>query len=370
MKLSNIISGRDNNFNIIRMIAALAVLITHAFALAIGTGEAEPFRDTLGMTMGSIAVDVFFVASGFLVAASLLTGKGIVEFFWARFLRLFPALLVMLLLTVFGLGIFFTSLPLNSYLTDTKIYIYLLKNVTLIMGVGYQLPGVFEGNPFRNAVNGSLWTMPFEIKMYGILAVIYFVLRAIKKINSFSLFGVVILISAIVAGFWVATSYFYFSGKGPFAKLFFMFFSGAAFYVMKERIVLSKTIFCLAVTGLIFSPLINKDIFFVVYLVTIAYVLFYMAYVPSGFIRRYNQVGDYSYGLYIYSFPVQQTVAALIPGVSVLLMLVISTVVTFLLAALSWHLIERRVLNLKKFFIDRTRVILSVGRTSESVRAS
>ena len=80
MKLSNFTQGgRDNNFNLIRVIAALAVLITHSFALAIGTGDAEPFQQTLGMTMGTIAVDIFFITSGFLVTASLLTRQSIIE---------------------------------------------------------------------------------------------------------------------------------------------------------------------------------------------------------------------------------------------------------------------------------------------------
>ena len=73
MHLSDFTAGRDNNFNLIRMAAALAVLVSHAFALAIGKSAAEPFQALLGMTMGSIAVDVFFLTSGFLVTASLLS---------------------------------------------------------------------------------------------------------------------------------------------------------------------------------------------------------------------------------------------------------------------------------------------------------
>ena len=99
MKLSDFTSGRDNNFNLIRIIAALAVLVTHSFALATGTSAAEPFQKTLGMTIGSIAVDIFFITSGFLVTGSLLTRKSFIdfiEFVWARVLRIFPALLVML----------------------------------------------------------------------------------------------------------------------------------------------------------------------------------------------------------------------------------------------------------------------------------
>lgn len=98
MKLSHYTQGRDNNFNLIRIVAAMAVLITHSFAL---TGLAEPFRDSLGMSMGDIAVDIFFITSVFLVTASILTRQSALEFLWARILRIYPALLVMLFITVF-----------------------------------------------------------------------------------------------------------------------------------------------------------------------------------------------------------------------------------------------------------------------------
>jgi peptidoglycan/LPS O-acetylase OafA/YrhL len=130
VKLAELARGTDNNFNLLRMGAALAVLITHSFALAIGTGDAEPLRGSLGMTLGSISVDIFFITSGFLVTGSLLTRQNLIEFIWARVLRIFPALIAMLGLTVFGLGCFFTSLPLSSYLADTKTFAAIQEGLT------------------------------------------------------------------------------------------------------------------------------------------------------------------------------------------------------------------------------------------------
>ena len=362
MKLSNLAQGRDNNFNLIRIVAALAVLVTHSFALATGTGDAEPFRERLGMTMGSIAVDIFFITSGFLVAASLLTRQSVIEFVWARVLRIFPALLVMLILTVFGLGVFFTTLSLTSYLTDSGTYFYLLKCATLITGVAENLPGVFDGNPYKNAVNGSLWTMPYEIRMYAILAVIWLALRLIKN-GGVRPFQLAIISSFIVAGVLVVARHFYLPAGGQFERLFFMFFSGAAFYVLKEQITLSRSYFWLAVIALLASAMANKHAFFVIYELSISYVLFYVVFIPSGFIRKYNQLGDYSYGIYIYAFPVQQSVAALVPGISILSMLLISASATILLAAFSWHLLERRALGLKGLYVGYTRRMLSTGLT-------
>jgi peptidoglycan/LPS O-acetylase OafA/YrhL len=92
--------------------------------------------------------------------------------------------------------------------------------------------------------------------------------------------------------------------------------------------------------------------------VTIGYALLFLAYVPGGFIRGYNRFGDISYGIYIYAFPVQQAVVASFPGASVMVVIVLSTLVTIPLAMLSWHLVEKRALNLKGRAVDFTRRFL------------
>ena len=366
MKLSNYSQGRDNNFNLIRIVAALAVLVTHSFALAIGSGDAEPFRESLGMTMGSIAVDVFFITSGFLVTSSLLNRQSTIEFIWARVLRIFPALLVMLFLTVFALGVFFTSTPMPTYLSSGITFTYLAKCATLFMGVSYTLPGVFDSNPYKSAVNGSLWTLPYEVRMYAILAIVWIALRITPKLRP-TAFQIIVVTFAFSAGILLLANHFYFHSESYFLKLFFMFFAGAAFYVLREYIVLSRWLFWLFVIGLSIA-ISNKYVFFVVYVLAIGYILFYLAYVPSGVIRRYNQLGDYSYGVYIYAFPVQQAVAALIPGVSVPQMMILSATITIVLATLSWHLLEKRCLSLKAHYVGHTRNLLAFGLTRQSTR--
>jgi peptidoglycan/LPS O-acetylase OafA/YrhL len=104
MRLIEAAQGKDNNFNLIRLIAALAVLVTHSFAIATGNPELEPLRGWLGMTIGDFAVDAFFITSGFLVTASLARRQSGLEFVCARVLRIYPALLVMVALTVFVVG--------------------------------------------------------------------------------------------------------------------------------------------------------------------------------------------------------------------------------------------------------------------------
>lgn len=360
MKLAEFTAGRDNNFNLIRMAAAYAVLVTHSFALAIGRGAAEPLHGTLGMTLGTIAVDIFFLTSGFLVSASLLTRRSTMEFLWARVLRIFPALFVMLLVTVFGIGLFFTTLSGPSYLTDPKLYKYFLKNLTLIGGVAYRLPGVFETTPFPNAVNGSLWTMPYELWMYGILAAVWVLWWPAPKIRR-KAFEVSIIAGAAWAGVYVVLAHFGVTEQRLFWRLFFMFFTGSAFFVLRGRIILSHSVFIACLAGLLLSAY-HPRLFSIVYIATLAYILFYIAYIPSGLIRAYNRLGDYSYGVYIYAFPVQQSIAASVSGVSVLSMAIYSSIITLILAALSWHLLEKHALKRKGRFADHTRKLWEWAR--------
>lgn len=359
MKLSHYAQGRDNNFNLIRIVAAMAVLITHSFALAIGSGRAEPFRDSLGMTMGDIAVDVFFITSGFLVTASILTRKSALEFLWARVLRIYPALLVMLFITVFISGVAFTSVSITTYWSSSQTYLYLARCATLLAGVAFNLPGVFEGNPYPNAVNGSLWTMPHEVRMYGILVLVWLGLRS-KPEWRLPVFRNTLVAFALAAALYVLAEHLYSHPSSNFPKLFCMFFSGAAFYVLRDHIALNPWVFGMFVIGLI-STTGSKHAFFIVYIFAIAYVLFYLAYIPSGPIRKYNKLGDYSYGIYIYAFPVQQSVAALMPGVTVLQMVVISAAITMALAVLSWHFLEKPVLRHKAYLLGRTRRLLALN---------
>lgn len=359
MKLSEFSKDRNNNFNLIRIAAAYAVLITHSFAIVMGTGDAEPLRDLLGVTLGSIAVDIFFITSGFLVTASLLARQSTIEFIWARILRIYPALFVMLFLTVFGMGLFFTTVPWEVYLSSVETYKYFIKCLFLFAGIEYWLPGVFEGNPYARAVNGSLWTMPNEVKMYAILVIIWMTLRIVPMYRS-AIFKLSIIIGAIVSGVILLMAHFkVFSELSQFPRLFFMFFTGASFFLLKDKIVMSRWYFYALLSMLLLSTF-SQQIFLIVYIMTLAYLLFFLAYIPRGFIRRYNQLGDYSYGVYIYAFPVQQSLVALFPEISVMQMVIFSSLITMTLAVMSWHFLEKYFLGLKEHYIGHTNKLLTI----------
>jgi len=354
--LSHYANSRDNNFNLIRFVAAVLVLYTHSFALTTGDPNAEPLRLSLGMTWGTIAVDVFFITSGFLIAGSYFRNRNLVAFTWARILRITPALVLAMVFCVFGVGLYFTTNPRAEYLSDAMTVKYFLRNITLYLGVAYRLPGVFAALPFPGAVNGSLWTLPHEIHMYTYLAVVGTVLNQVRpRLSDGVLRRVFLVLAACGLAANLANHFLGFTAPET-THLFAMFFVGVAFYVGRESVRLNGGLFAACAVSLAVS-LIQRDAFFVVYNLVLAYLIFYVAYVPGGAVRRFNQMGDYSYGIYIYAFPVQQSLVALNPGITGGRLMLAATGLTFGLAFLSWHLVEKRFLRLKNRYVVLERML-------------
>lgn len=343
--LSDYAGSRDNNFNLIRFIAAMLVLYSHSFALATGVADAEPMRAALGITWGSVAVDVFFVSSGFLIAASYFSRSNFWAFTWARMLRILPGLWVAVGFCVFVVGMAFTTLSTTEYLSHSLTWRYVLENSVLLFGIEYRLPGVFKDLPWEDAVNGSLWTLPNEVKMYIILALTLLALGKLSKgrpvLVKYCLFAIAVL--SVLTN--IANHHYGFT-KASFVHLFSMFFVGASFYAWRESVRMSSGLASLMLLAVLVSAS-HREIFFVVYLLCLPYLTLFAAYVPGGRIRNFNRYGDYSYGIYIYAFPVQQSVAAMVAGISVAGMTALSTPITLILAYLSWHLVEKRCLKLK-----------------------
>ena len=138
--LKDVCEGRDNNLNLIRMIAAVGVLVSHAWPLSLGPGTPEPLSAAVGQSLGSLSVLVFFVISGFLIPRSFERQPTLASWLRARCLRLAPALAVVLLLTVLVLGPLVTTLPLADYARRPETLTYVPRNLSLALGQS-GLPG-------------------------------------------------------------------------------------------------------------------------------------------------------------------------------------------------------------------------------------
>lgn len=341
------IGGRDNNFNLLRFTAAFMVLFSHSFALSTGDANTEPLRAWLAMTPGSIAVDIFFVASGFLVTGSLMARQNVLQFLVARALRIYPGLIVAVLLTTLVVGLFFSTYAFSEFITLRETWSYMFHNMTLVAprGILFSLPGAFSSVPWAGVVNGSLWTLPYEVRMYALLAVVWVVLSLLLKGARQVWAGRVSILIAVAALAW------HFGSRGDSQitagpQLTAMFFIGSAMYAYRNRIPMSWPLF-LAACGITAVAALDSATFFYSYMVTLPYMVMFVAYVPGGAIRGFNKIGDVSYGLYIYAFPVQQVSVALIPGIGPWELLAVSSAGTLALAFVSWHLIEKPALALK-----------------------
>jgi len=338
--------GKDNNFNLLRFVAAFLVLYSHSYALSLGTGLAEPLRKYISMTPGTMAVDIFFITSGFLVTRSLFFRGSIVDFVAARILRIYPALIVAVMVTTVVVGLYFSASHFWMFMKDEQTIKYLVSNCLGATGRALYLPGAFLENPYKMAVNGSLWTLPVEIKMYGSLAALWVVALVVFKDFKNYFKWIVLLVPPVAA-----VLHIYFDGygfkEGSGARLLYLFYAGCACYVLRNKIKMNMFVFFALCCVVIASLFAGKTVFFWVYMLAIPYVVMYVAYVPAGVVRVYNRCGDYSYGIYIYAFPVQQMVAATMSPLAPMEMFAYSATITFMLAYFSWNLIEKRALKLK-----------------------
>lgn len=347
-------NGRDNNFNLIRMIAAWSVLISHSWPLAWGFGTPEPLSGLIGFPLGTTAVVVFFAISGFFITQSFDRSASLLDFTIARVLRIFPALIITLLLIVMIMGPLMTNLSLWEYFTHIETITYIPRNASLISLQG-GLPGVFAANPYGNAINGSLWTLLYEVSCYVGLAILG-VAGALEK-GRFKYFLIVFLIAqlylTIFPSDWPVIKHL--------SRLSLAFFIGVSFYVFRHRIPLHWAVIpiLLVMTYLLWSTFLRQPMF----LLTLSYSCFWFGHLAWWGRAAYNRLGDYSYGMYIYAFPVQQTVVALNPGISPMGVIIPSTIATLLLAMLSWYIVEKPALSRRR---DAASFLTIIGRMSSS----
>lgn len=339
--------SRDNNFNLIRFAAASIVLFSHSFALT-GQGELEPLKRLYGFSLGDAAVLIFFFVSGFLVCRSLLGSGSVRDFAMARALRIFPGLLVANLFAVFAIGASHTTLALPDYLRDPSTYRFLWRNTKLFFGsIQYKLPGVFTDLPYPDVVNGSLWSLRPEVKLYLWLALIGVCLKLLAgRMNQSRLIYLFGALTLLFVGDYLVD--YWSSGIAETREtLQILFFTGATCAAASARIPLKGAIALPLLAILIGAGFFPGLIVFGL-LLTMGYLILYLAYVPKGAVLGFNKFGDYSYGIYIYAFPVQQAIASSMPGISPLKMSLIAFPLVLLLAVISWYAVEKPMLAFKK----------------------
>lgn len=320
---------RAGTADALRLLAAVAVVVSHSFAFV---GHEQP---TLGhQDLGSVGVWVFFGLSGFLVTQSWCRDPHLGRYLGKRALRILPALLVVLVLTVVVLGPAFTDLAWDAYFAHPETWRYLMRNSVMV--TTHTLPGVFVDNPYPRAVNASLWTLRPETWAYLGLAAAGLV-GALRR-------AWVLPLVAMVLIAWPHEP----TGMVPWPEEVFLlqaFAVGAALYVLRDQLPWHWSIAAALSLAVVLAP--SSSLQLLLTTTAIPYVALYLAYRGPGWLSRIAARGDYSYGVYIYGWPVGQCVVALWPGISAPLLIAVTLPVTVLLAVASWHVVEKPALALK-----------------------
>jgi len=332
--------GRPSGFDYMRIVLATCVVCWHTIVITYGTD----FQNLVWATpeyrvLIAWILPVFFALSGLLVAGSLERATGIVGFLYLRMIRIFPALIVEILLSALILGPLLTKFDSTTYFSSPMFWAYFLN---CLGDIHFALPGVFTDNP-TDKVNGQLWTVPYELYCYVALAVLVILRLAKRQWQS----GVLVA-GLVVFGIYKSVSLDSIT-TGPFSGrlLVACFLVGNFFYLNRSWIPhnrmlgagsIAVALVCVSYPRLTFlSPL------------PIVYATAFLGLLNPRKLRVLS-TGDYSYGIFLYGFPIQQAVVAsgLFPR-NGFANLIVAYPFIVMVAVCSWHLCEKRVLGLKKF---------------------
>lgn len=329
---------KDNNLNLLRLIAALMVLYAHSFAF-----YGNPPAGFLGLTSyGGLGIDIFFIISGYLIVKSWDFTPSAANFLIKRSLRIFPALIVVVLISMFILGPMFTTLTTREYFAHPQFWPY-LKNI--ILNPVFYLPGVLEQARVANAVNGSLWSLPVEFFMYLVVMALGLFFRSSRWV-----YAVATALFAMAVVFWVWRDASMKVVYGTDVRQIFLtgiyFLIGGCYAKWRlERWFNLSGVCVMVLATILLAP--YAPISTIVLWLTLPYVVLAYGLSSSWLGTLINKVGDCSYGVYIYAFPVQQFVLLKYPNISYGMYLFVTVLITLVLGYCSWHLIEKRILKFK-----------------------
>ena len=324
---------RHNNFDLLRLLAALSVIFSHAFLLAENSQDHDPLMILTGgqTILGLVGVFTFFTISGYLISQSFEATPSPWVFLAKRALRIFPGLLACLAVCVFAIGPAVTSLPLSEYFSRPETYLFFARNAVLDINYN-RLPGVlfWQGN-IGGIVNGPLWSLPSE-------ALLYLMLCGLGICRLLVLPVTLALVAIGIVCLWVDTS-----GEiiGSTGWLLGFFAAGMCCYRLRDTAVFGRRWRWLALAGLVAS--VPAHVFVAAFPLFGSYLLISLARDPRLPMLRAARFGDLSYGLYIYGWPIEQCVIYARGGHATWWQVfAIAGIASAATALLSWHLVEKR----------------------------
>jgi peptidoglycan/LPS O-acetylase OafA/YrhL len=329
--------SHSNSFDALRLLAAFAVVVGHAFVL---TGDLGGTPEVLGIAVHGLGVAVFFAISGFLVVDSWIRNPTPSVFFANRALRILPGLALVVVATILVLGPLFTTLPVQQYFSSPLTWRYAANLFPLLPQ--YDLPGVFAGLPYPDAVNGSLWTLRAEIACYLVVGCLGLLPRSLRLpvLAAFGIAAVGIALANVeIAGSSLsaaATTWVFFAVAGVIRL------ASSKWRVVRLEIALAVLLAWVLIA--VFAPI---DPYLAAW-VALPYIVIAVGQRSIPVVRRAARFGDMSYGVYLWAFPIQQALVLLGLRVPIVVDIVVVALIAAAFALLSWHAVESPALRLKK----------------------
>lgn len=374
--LGEALNSRANSINAIRLAFAGSIILLHAAPLG-GYVEEMPkliFHETIGTYM----LAGFFVISGYMITASRLASRGFGDYLWRRLLRIYPAWIASFTLVAVVLGplsLLIEGRALSSYSWGSAAS-YVYKNLGFRLNQ-FDIAGTIEGIPFERIWNYSAWTLFYEFALWMCIGVL--VLIAPKKLLKPGIIAGLLAFTAIkvLDKLTRDLSQFGTTNPGrsvgkvepslfnslmfvlePLARLGIFFFAGAVLYVYRDKIRLTPVL--LAVFGAVSFVLAIVGWFHVLAALPFAYVIMYAG--TSKRFKRVNFPNDYSYGTYIYAFPITQVLAlyAVDHPMPMWVFCLLAVLFTAPVAYASWHLLEKPAMSLKRLTAGKDKAIIGV----------
>ncbi|WP_413561353.1 acyltransferase family protein [Bdellovibrio sp. HCB209] len=350
--------SRENNLNIIRLIAATSVTFGHSFAMFTGK-HYEILPSINSAAFGFLAVAVFFGLSGFLIAQSFVQQKSWKTFLEARCLRIFPGLFFANLITVLLVSFIVKKQNLLGLMLDSENWNYLFYSTALRF---HYYDNVFQGLPI-NGPNGSLWTLPIELRMYlfvllvGLLGLLARRTWALCLALTFTICS--ILQIDFVAKYIFRVIFAIQTYDSTYLSLPFCFGIGMLAYLYREKFKLN---FVVALLGVALVYFIDSWVFKVVAFV---YASLVFGYHPKAYLPKLNFKNDISYGVYVLSWPIQQIFIYTQFAESPIALFCMSILSVVPVAFISWRYIEKPALRLKGKVIALPKYALTLLKSRQ-----
>jgi peptidoglycan/LPS O-acetylase OafA/YrhL len=361
MKTAHI--GRTpNNFDSLRLIFATLVIFSHSFPLTRGTNDTEPLSRLTGgqITFGNISVWSFFAISGFLITQSWTRSPFVLRFLKRRIGRIYPGFIAAGLVSAL-LIVPYAATP--STYTPVSLQSFFLRTLELQPA---EIPPVFAHNPHAGILNGSLWSIPYEFWCY--LGVIFLGLTSALRRRP-----LVVAIFFLVMAFHMVLAVRHLAFRGgiigeifgfpPFwATVLPFFMAGMIFHLYGGRSLLRPRLLVAALLAIVVSGFLPNG-FVVTLPICGTYLLMWLAYWPALHPLHLGRFGDFSYGTYLYAFPIQQLLIMHFgAGIGPWRLFALAAPLTITAGALSWFLVE-------KHFLPRRTELKLEGETVNLVRA-